>query len=105
MTKYTAVNEAVKVMLQLYKNEQIVYEREIAEKEALDWYQHTDFVDPFMLAALAYTFGTYHRITADAAYDIKEELFPTICMEIPVEYTNFSIIEIEASYNDALWRD
>lgn len=105
MTKYTAVNEAVKVVMQLYKNEQVDYSFKQAELEALDWYRHTDFVDPLMLAALVFTFGAYQRIAAEHAYNIKEEFFPSICMEVPVEFENFSIMEIEASYNDALWRD
>lgn len=105
MTKYTAVNEAVKAIMQLYKYEQVDYSLQQAEKEALDWYHHTDFADPLMLAALVFTFGAYQHITAEHAYDIKEEFFPSICMEVPIEFENFSIMEIEASYNDALWRD
>ena len=106
MTNMILINEAVKLVNEIYEGEGIMESTESIRAKVENWYNHTDITSAEMLAA-ASMLGDYSK-------DIKYDDIVRLCEnyfydEEPVRKagyydTDFSIGEIEDSYRDYFWR-
>lgn len=112
MMNWKLIEEAVDLVNELFEAEGIVESTTFIREKAIEWYSHTDIYEAHMLAAATisghYRFGT----SWDELIDLREFYFPSnydyppivrTYTEVPVEYDNFSIEEIEAAQNDGRW--
>lgn len=129
MTNMTLINEAVKLVIDLFEAEGITELTSSIEKRAIDWYEKTGVSDAEMLAAATIT-GSYQVGTSwNDMLKWKEFYFPSTSIEETIARTggyyfdeedfhwlnetmedemlameNFHIGEIEASMKDEVWR-
>lgn len=117
MMNMRLIDEAVKLVIDLYEAEGIMEATDTIRARAINWYERTEIVDAKMLAAAAIT-GSYQVGTSwDDLLNWKEFYFPST----PIEETitkignyaseeeilameNFHIGEIEAAQKDAMWQ-
>ena len=94
------VQAAIEIVISYLEAENIYEETKTIRKRAIDWYNHTEIVDPQMLAAVVIS-GEYKSISWDEVIEIENFYFPLI---LPLEFTELSIGEIEESLHDEFWR-
>ncbi len=124
MMNMRLIEDAVKLVIELYEAEGIMEATDTIRARAINWYERTEIVDAEMLAAATIT-GSYQVGTSwDDLLVWKEFYFPST----PVEETiariggyvfdedmlgfeeemlameNFHIGEIEAAQRDAMWQ-
>lgn len=124
MMNMRLIEEAVKLVIDLYEAEGIMEATDTIRARAINWYERTEIVDAEMLAAATIT-GSYQVGTSwDDLLVWKEFYFPST----PIEETiariggyqfdedvlgfeeemlameNFHIGEIEAAQRDAMWQ-
>lgn len=129
MTNMRLIDEAVKLVIDLFKAEGIMESTVTIRARATEWYNKTEIVDAEMLAAATIT-GSYQVGTSwDDLLNWKEFYFPSTPIEETIariggyhfdEETfdwlnsamedemlameNFHIGEIEAAQRDAMWQ-
>lgn len=129
MTNMRLINEAVKLVIDLFEAEGIMESTATIQARATEWYNKTEIVDAEMLAAATIT-GSYQVGTSwDDLLNWKEFYFPSTPIEETIakiggyhfdEETfdwlnsamedemlameNFHIGEIEAAQRDAVWQ-
>lgn len=129
MTNMRLINEAVKLVIDLFEAEGIMESTATIRARATEWYNKTEIVDAEMLAAATIT-GSYQVGTSwDDLLNWKEFYFPSTPIEETIariggyhfdEETfdwlnsamedemlameNFHIGEIEAAQRDAMWQ-
>lgn len=129
MTNMRLIDEAVKLVIDLFEAEGIMESTTTIRARATEWYNKTEIVDAEMLAAATIT-GSYQVGTSwDDLLNWKEFYFPSTPIEETIakigsyhfdEETldwlneamedemlameNFHIGEIEAAQRDAMWR-
>lgn len=94
------INEVVKTVIDYYEFEHICENTKDIRKRAEWYYDNTDVVECQPLAALVLTGDLLSNLTFLEIKKIEEFYFP----ETPLELTEFSIGEIEASLKDGEWR-
>lgn len=125
MMNMRLIEEAVKLVVDLFEAEGIMENTDTIRARAIEWYNRTEIVDAEMLAAATIT-GSYQvGITWDDLLNWKEFYFPSIpleetlariggylfddiedfpsCEEM-IAMENFHIGEIEAAQRDAMWQ-
>lgn len=129
MTNMRLINEAVKLVIDLFEAEGIMESTATIQARATEWYNKTEIVDAEMLAAATIT-GSYQVGTSwDDLLNWKEFYFPSTPIEETIariggyhfdEETfdwlnsamedemftmeNFHIGEIEAAQRDTMWQ-
>lgn len=119
MTNMRLINDAVKLVVDLFEAEGITESTITIRTRVIEWYNKTEIIDAEMLAAAAIT-GSYQFGTSwNDLLSWKEFYFPsnpieeinqwealnsTLENEIMVEWENFHIGEIEAAQEDIKWR-
>lgn len=129
MTNMRLIDEAVKLVIDLFEAEDIMESTTTIRARATEWYNKTEIVDAEMLAAATIT-GSYQVGTSwDDLLNWKEFYFPSTPIEETIakiggyhfdEETldwlneamedemlameNFHIGEIEAAQRDTMWR-
>ncbi len=109
MTNMILINEAIKLVSDIYEGEGIMENTESIRTKVENWYNNTDITSAEMLAS-AVMLGDYSK-------DIKYDDIVRLCEnyfydEEPVRKTGYyafddygiSIGEIEDSYRDYFWR-
>lgn len=99
MTNMALINQVVKEVVYLYEAEHITENSDSIKRRTLNWYNHTDIAD-FETLVAAVWLGDYNKsVDYDVIIATRDMLFP----QIPVEYTNFHIHEIEEALDDELY--
>lgn len=130
MMNMKLINETIKLVNAYFEAENIMVSNQIIEAQAIDWYNHSEIVEPEMLAAAVMNYGNYKfGTTWNELEQLCEFYFPTISVEEmsrriggfetsiegeedfdETEYeeyiamSNFHIGEIEAAQRDAIWQ-
>lgn len=93
------ITDAVKIVIEYFEAEHIQESTATIRERAVDWYNHTDITEPYLLAAVTMSGPFDKNITYLEIENIKEFYFPT---EDIFNLTNnyFSIEEIEMSLFD-----
>lgn len=71
-------------------------------RDVTSWYEHSDIVNPDMLAAGVLEYGSWKLISFDKWEEITEKWFP---LEVPVGYGYPNIEELHDSYYDLAWQE
>lgn len=134
MMNMRLIEEAVKLVIDLYEAEGIMEATDTIRARAINWYERTEIVDAKMLAAATIT-GSYqvgtswdellnwkefyfpstpieetiariggHQFDEERVYEDLELLNAAIEDEMIMAMENFHIGEIEAAQRDAMWR-
>lgn len=82
-----AVNEAVKLVSDLLEANYVTCETSTIEDEVQSWYDHSDVVEPEMLAAATLEWGYWRQISYSDWCDARNKWF----CDVPEQYSNFSI--------------
>lgn len=101
MKNIRLIEEAVKLVNELFEYEGIYETTSSIRSRVTEWYNRTDITDAEMLAAVAIS-GSYEELTPVTWKElevIKEFYFPSS----PIELNNFHIGEIEEAQKDMLW--
>ena len=89
------IAEAVKIVIDYFEGEGIQEQTVSIRARAIDWYNNTEIVEPYQLAAVTMSGPFVKDITYQEIKKIEKFFFPEEC-----EFTNFSIGEIEMSLYD-----
>lgn len=93
------LKETLKLVNDFYAAEHIYETDAVITEIATEWYNHTEIVDAETLAAVT-MFGRYTPgLKIEDILRIKEAFYP----ELPFEFTDFHIGEIEEALFDAKW--
>lgn len=117
MMNTNLIENAVRLVVDLFEDEGIYESTESIRKRAIDWYNNTEIVDVEMLAAATIT-GSYQFGTSwDELISWKNFYFPSTPIEeattkiigfhfdeMLLQYENFHISEIESAMEDLLWQ-
>lgn len=99
MMNMTLINQVANWVAKAYEAELITETTESIMKRTINWYNHTDITE-FEVLAAAVWLGDYSiAIEYDTILATREMLFP----QIPIEFTNFHIGEIEEALRDEFW--
>lgn len=98
------INEAVKLVNEIYEAEGIMENTESIRRKVQNWYDHTDITSAEMLAS-ASMLGDYSpSISYDDIVRLCEYYFYEPDPDIVDHRNYYSIDEFEDSYRDDLWR-
>ncbi len=93
------IEDAVKLVVELFEYEGISESTATITERATDWYNHTDITNDEMLAAVT-IYGKYNSsLSWPELEKIKEFYFPSC----PIEADHFHIGEIEMAQADMEW--
>ena len=100
MMNWELINNVIKQVNYLYECEGIMETSASIRERAIEWYNHSDITDVEILSAAVYL-GNYNpNITYNKILIIRNMLFP----QMPIEFCNFHMGEIEEALNDEFWR-
>lgn len=89
------IADTIKIVIEYFEVEGIQMPTAAIRKTAIEWYNNTEIVEPYQLAAVTMSGPFIKGITYQEIKKIEKFFFPEEC-----EFTNFSIGEIEMSLYD-----
>jgi hypothetical protein len=94
------IEKAINIASGYLEAERIYETNNTLRKRATIWYENTDIADARTLAAVVISGDFKAGITWNEILKIEDFFFP----QVPLEYTNYSIGEIEEAQHDAVWQ-
>ena len=96
-----AVRDAVDLVVDWLELNYSPCDTDTIAAEVQSWYDHSDIVEPEMLAAAVLEWGWWRMVAYQDWIDAKNKWFE----EPPIQYSGTpSICEIEAAQHDMIWQ-
>lgn len=99
MMNMRLIENAVRLVVELFECEGIYESTVTITERAINWYNHTEITDEEMLAAVTISGRYDSSLSWKELERIKEFYFPSC----PIEMDHFHIGEIEMAQNDIGW--
>lgn len=95
-----AVDKAVKLVSEILEANRISCTNDVIENEVQSWYSNSDISNEEMLAAAVLEWGYWRQVSYSDWCDARAKWF----CDVPEQYSNFSVGEIEAAQRDLMWQ-